>query len=105
MHSTKDDSTASTASSQSLKNEWTLQDLTSTPCSSEAGDLLMDMRPPATSVLQIPAATSGPPCEFAVPSSHVGPRIIAAAEVGKNPYNPQGGKIFIHSGPPPFLMA
>jgi len=105
MHSTKDDSTASTASSQSLKNEWTLQDLTSTPCSSEAGDLLMDMQPPATSVLQIPAATSGPPCEFAVPSSHVGPRIIAAAEVGKNPYNPQGGKIFIHSGPPPFLMA
>lgn len=102
---TKDDSTASTVSGQSLKHEWTLEDLTSTPCASEAGDLLCDMEPPTTTAWQNPIANPELLCDFRVPFKPAGSAIIKAPELREIPRNPQGGKIFIHSGPPPFLMA
>jgi hypothetical protein len=104
-HHAKDDSTASTVSGQSLKHEWTLEDLTTTPCASEAGDLLLDMEPPSTFALQVPLANPEPRCDLPVPFTHAGSNVLAVPNVGGIPYNPQGGKIFIHSGPPPFMMA
>jgi hypothetical protein len=106
-HPTKDDSTASTTSGQSLKHEWTLEDLTSTPSASEAGDLLWDMEPPTTPrthlaapICQIPAGTLPPVPPPMFPT--VGSDTTVCPGVA---CNPRGGKIFIHSGPPPFLMA
>jgi len=105
-HNTKDDSTASTVSGQSLKHEWTLEDLTSTPSASEAGDFLWNKETPPPSAWQIPVANPELCCDFRVPFEPTGPKFVTAPEVSCGvPCNPHGGKIFIHSGPPPFLMA
>jgi hypothetical protein len=92
-HNAKDDGTGSTVSG---------------PVASDAGETVWEMETPAPCMWQIPAGSSefqrdcGLPCG---PAFMPVPPIAVPPIVSGAPCNAQGGKIFIHSGPPPFLVA
>eukprot|EP00746_Dinoflagellata_sp_MGD_P167488 gnl/MRDRNA2_/MRDRNA2_98154_c0_seq1.p1 gnl/MRDRNA2_/MRDRNA2_98154_c0~~gnl/MRDRNA2_/MRDRNA2_98154_c0_seq1.p1 ORF type:complete len:628 (-),score=108.08 gnl/MRDRNA2_/MRDRNA2_98154_c0_seq1:338-2128(-) len=91
-HNAKDDGTGSTVSGTAA---------------SEAGETVWDMEPPAPCLWQIPVGTPEIRCDFGLQCGSAlapAPQIAAPFSCGA-PCNTQGGKIFIHSGPPPFLMA